>query len=379
MPDQRLSSLPAASALTGTELFYSDDGTKDAQVTANQLKTFCGGGSGGITVGTTTVTGGTSGRLLYDNAGLAGELATTGSGNVVLATSPTLTTAALGSSTATTQAQADNSTKVATTAYVDRAAPILRSYIAGLALSNDGTTPNSVLDIAAGMAADSGNSVYISIGAFTKSTAGAWTSGSGNNGMGNGLTVAASTWYHVILANNGGTPDIYFDTSATGANRPAGISDTKVRRIGSFLTDGSAHILSFVQDGDTFYWGTLPTDVAVTNLASTSGTLFTLSTPLGVKTRPLLRISASTTNGAVTIQSPDETDVALPASATTPTNADTSPGWYFAYNTNPAGDITGLHTNTSSQIRARATNATGGSQKLTIFTRGYVDDRERYA
>jgi hypothetical protein len=63
MPDQRLSSLPAASALTGTELFYSDDGTKDAQVTANQLKTFCGGGSGGITVGTTTVTGGTSGRL----------------------------------------------------------------------------------------------------------------------------------------------------------------------------------------------------------------------------------------------------------------------------------------------------------------------------
>jgi hypothetical protein len=85
---------------------------------------------------------------------------------------------------------------------------VLRSYIAGLTLSNDGGTPSSVLDIAAGQAADSGNAVMISIGAFPKSTAGAWTSGTGNNGMGNGLTIANSTWYHVILANNGGTRSI---------------------------------------------------------------------------------------------------------------------------------------------------------------------------
>ena len=39
----------------------------------------------------------------------------------MLATSPTITTAVLGSSTATTQTPADNSTKVATTAYVDAA------------------------------------------------------------------------------------------------------------------------------------------------------------------------------------------------------------------------------------------------------------------
>lgn len=43
----------------------------------------------------------------------------TGSGSLVFATSPTLTTAILGSSTATTQSANDNSTKVATTAYVD--------------------------------------------------------------------------------------------------------------------------------------------------------------------------------------------------------------------------------------------------------------------
>jgi hypothetical protein len=45
----------------------------------------------------------------------------TGSGLLVFATSPTLTTASLGSSTAMTQTQLDGSTKVATTSYVDTA------------------------------------------------------------------------------------------------------------------------------------------------------------------------------------------------------------------------------------------------------------------
>src|SRR5581483_1603164 len=91
-------------------------------------------------------------------------------------------------------------------------APIVpRAYFSGLIESNDGGTPNSVLDMAAGMAADTTNAVLISVGAFTKSTAGAWTAGTGQHGMGNGLTIANSTWYHVCLANNSGTPDYWFD------------------------------------------------------------------------------------------------------------------------------------------------------------------------
>lgn len=55
-----------------------------------------------VTVGTTTVTSGTSGYILYNNAGTLGNLATTGSGNVVLATSPTLVTPVLGTPTSGT-------------------------------------------------------------------------------------------------------------------------------------------------------------------------------------------------------------------------------------------------------------------------------------
>ena len=55
-----------------------------------------------LTVGTTAISGGTSGRVLYDNAGVVGELANTGTGNNVLATSPTLVTPALGTPTSGT-------------------------------------------------------------------------------------------------------------------------------------------------------------------------------------------------------------------------------------------------------------------------------------
>lgn len=36
----KVADMPAASALTGTELFYVDDGAQDAKVTAAQIKTF---------------------------------------------------------------------------------------------------------------------------------------------------------------------------------------------------------------------------------------------------------------------------------------------------------------------------------------------------
>jgi len=59
-------------------------------------------GGGGVTINTTAITGGTTGRILYDNAGTVGELATTGTGNVVLVTSPTLVTPILGTPTSAT-------------------------------------------------------------------------------------------------------------------------------------------------------------------------------------------------------------------------------------------------------------------------------------
>src|SRR6185369_2896797 len=54
------------------------------------------GGSSGITIGTTTITSGTTTRVLYDNAGVVGEYVVSGTGNVAMTTSPTFVTPTLG-------------------------------------------------------------------------------------------------------------------------------------------------------------------------------------------------------------------------------------------------------------------------------------------
>jgi hypothetical protein len=160
-----------------------------------------------------------------------------------------------------------------------------QSFLAGLQLSNDVTTPNSVLDISSGVCVDSTNASFIKLANFTKSTAGSWVAGSGNDAMGNGLTIAASTWYHVFAAIISGAADIFFDTSVTAANKPTGT--TYFRRIGSFMTDGSAHIMAFTQNGDTFIWST--PQLAYAAGAPTSLTLETMAfIPTGVIVTALL-------------------------------------------------------------------------------------------
>ena len=59
-------------------------------------------GSGGITVGTTTISGGTNGDIEFNNSGVLGEKSVTGTGSVVLASSPTLITPTIGAAVATT-------------------------------------------------------------------------------------------------------------------------------------------------------------------------------------------------------------------------------------------------------------------------------------
>lgn len=64
----------------------------------------CGGSGGGLTVGTTTISGGTNGDIEFNNSGVLGEVASSGTGNVVRVTSPTLVTPIIGAATGTSLA-----------------------------------------------------------------------------------------------------------------------------------------------------------------------------------------------------------------------------------------------------------------------------------
>ena len=71
-----------------------------------------------LRIGTTPVSGGTSGRVLYDNGGILGEYSITGTGSVVLSNSPTLVTPALGTPSA---AVLTNATSLPLTTEIGRA------------------------------------------------------------------------------------------------------------------------------------------------------------------------------------------------------------------------------------------------------------------
>ena len=74
---------------------------EDGQIPLSMLAYASGGGGGGgnITVGSSVILGGTTSRVLYDNAGVVGQYAISGTGSVAMTTSPTFVTPALGTPT----------------------------------------------------------------------------------------------------------------------------------------------------------------------------------------------------------------------------------------------------------------------------------------
>lgn len=240
-----------------------------------------------------------------------------------------------------------------------------RNFLSGLTLTRNSTT---VLGISAGEATDSTNAVDMQLGAFTKSTAGTWAAGTGGNGMGTGLTIATSTWYHVFEIINAGVADVYFDTSVTAANKPA--STTAFRRIGSFKTDGSSQILTFSQNGDRFDWGT-PVAETTTTGVTTAVSQTLIGEPLGVVVEAILSGTvgdASSANTGIYISSLAQTDVAANgASAITVQIGG-------AASVNALASFSGFRviTDASQRVRTRLNSTT---MSFNLQTNGWIDSR----
>jgi hypothetical protein len=255
----------------------------------------------------------------------------------------------------------------------------LRGYIGGLTLSNDASSPNTVLDISAGVCtSDDGTTTLNFASAFTKNCNGAFLASSGDGALDTGSGLTANSWYHVF-AIGGATTDYLVSLSATAPTLPSGY--TKKRRIGSFKTDGSSHILPFKQIGETFYLGTQVLDINSTTIGTTASLLALGSVPTGVKVQPLYRAFFPPATGggtdSIILTSPDETDVA-PITAGN-SGFSSAPGYDMGFGSAgaamDAATTSPLITNTSAQIRARSNAA---SQPLQFVTRGWTDWRGRF-
>lgn len=308
-------------------------------------------------------------------------------------TSPAINgmTGSLASSvTATTQSASDNSTKVATTAYVDaqvvggvsgvgsyngRTGAVtatgtdvpLRSYLSGLTLSTAGSS--ATFGIAAGVATDSTNAALMALAsAYTKTTS-AWALGTAAGSLDTG-TIANNTWYHVHLIQrpDTGVVDVLISLSTTAPTMPTDY--TLFRRIGSLLTNGSAQWTKFVQDGDDFLWDAPVSDAASASIG-TSGALQALTVPLGVAVTALFSAAmVSNTAGTLALfHSPSQANQA----------ANTPLGNYHLYvqvNGFAAAGQFAILTNTSKQIRV-VSSATVATCAVSIATQGYRDRRGR--
>src|SRR5438045_63638 len=146
------------------------------------------------------------------------------------------------------------------------------------------------------------------LASFTKSTA-AWAAGSANGCLDTGA-VANSTWYHlfVIERTDTGVVDELCSTSATAPTMPT--SYTKKRRIGSFKTDGSAHVLGFTQYGAAnvreYVWVAGVEDQSAASVPNGSRSLLTLaSVPAGIKVVAIVNITVPGTLNVGEISEPD--------------------------------------------------------------------------
>ena len=177
-------------------------------------------------------------------------------------------------------------------------ASYLRGYISGCTLSNDGTTPNTVIDIAVCVAtSDDATTLMKVASAYTKNMNAAWAVGSTNGcADGTGYTTFATfggtpTWVHIfeIIRTDTGVTDYLCSKSATAPTLPTGYG--KQRRLGAVKIDATPKILQFQQTAMLFTWQVPVLDVNSVPCANTAQT-GTLSVPLGVVVEAVINAQA---------------------------------------------------------------------------------------
>lgn len=260
-----------------------------------------------------------------------------------------------------------------------RIAPLLAGYLFNLTLSTAGSS--STFGVAAGSATDSGAADIMLLPSALSKTTGAWSAGTGNGALDTG-SIVASSWYWVFLIKNptSGVVDVLI-TKAVAATTPAPALPggfTLYRYIGSMLTNASSQWIAFTQIEDTFYWTTSVLDVNASSPTSNADVTQTLSVPLGVRVKPMLRGSAQcNTSNAIdfAIRSPDA--MSAEASPSIDGNAEADFGITVGGSsiTRSGGNLKDVHTNLSGQIVYRLFAPSGGTILCQLRTYGWVDRR----
>lgn len=145
-----------------------------------------------------------------------------------------------------------------------------------ITIANNATDANNDIDFSAGNAPlDDGSGQVLLSSTMVKRLDASWSAGTNQGGLFSG-TKANSTKYYLFAITNGTINDAGFDSSATGANIPAGY---KGSYRGMVKTDSSGNILAFKQTKNKFLLASQITEFSGT-VASTYTNLTSSNVPL---------------------------------------------------------------------------------------------------
>ncbi len=270
------------------------------------------GGGSGITIGTTTITSGTNTRVLYNNSGVAGEYTISGTGNVAMTTSATLTTPIIADLGFISDVNGNELLVFDNVASAINYLKVINAAVAGtpvLAVDGDDANINLGFQVL-------GNASYLFLATSTTSTKLNLYEDTDNGSNFITLTVPAAI---------GGAANITFP-EATGTvvlEATSATLTTKTIALGSNTISGSVSDFNTALTGDDF--ATLANTVTLTNkrITKRTGTTTSSATPtintdnvdLYTITAQTVDITSMTTNLSGTANEGDELEIWITGTA----------------------------------------------------------------
>lgn len=146
------------------------------------------------------------------------------------------------------------------------------SFVYGLVVKNNSSTPNTKITVTADLVVIGDTSLAYRHSSVSVTIDMAAT---GANGLDTG-SIASSTWYHVFLISNGTTVAGLASTSATAPTLPSGYTAV---RIGAMRTDASSHFYRSIQKGKKAQYTVVSGSNTAAMPAAATGSAGSVSTP----------------------------------------------------------------------------------------------------
>jgi hypothetical protein len=250
--------------------------------------------------------------------------------------------------------------------FLQVSAALNNNNFTGLTLSNDPTFPNTVIDIAAGQAADSTNaSIIIMPSIGCKVTMG--STGPGGLDTTSGVMANKTYFFFIIAPAGGGAPTSCIASLNTTPSFSLATGYSLYRLVGALYTiPSAATLVQFVQNGDTFYLDKPVPDVNNMSIGTSSPTSLSLvSVPSGIVVEALGRcVASSSVSGSEVLIFPYSTAPGSPA------GYPTAPGFTIKTGSLTTAFPYRLHTTNGTLISAFASGTSAVT--LNCMTDGWV-------